>query len=66
MKILLIIILFGSLIACDMRQPDQKLRREIFMECLEKIPAGPQEAKYNDWDDVVDECGTQAYYISIK
>jgi len=45
--------------------PDQNLRRQVFMECLEKAPAGPQATKYNDWDEVVEACGQQAYYISL-
>jgi len=45
-------------------ETDQKLRREIFNECLKNLPAGPDETKYNDWDDVVEECGEQAYYLS--
>ena len=43
---------------------DPELRREIFKECMEILPAGPEETVYNDWDEVVDECGTQAYYMS--
>lgn len=44
---------------------DQDLRRTILMECLQKAPAGPQATKYNDWSEVVDECGYQAERLSI-
>lgn len=43
---------------------DQTVRREVFMQCLEKAPAGPQITKYNDWAEVIDECGTQADNIA--
>ena len=33
----------------------------IFMECLQRLPAGPVAAKYNDWDEVVDSCKSSAY-----
>lgn len=46
--------------------PDQQLRREIFMECLSKAPAGPQITKYNDWAEVIEECGDAAYYQSLQ
>jgi hypothetical protein len=46
--------------------PDQKVRREIFIECLRTVPNGPQATKYNDWSEVVSECGSQAYYISLN
>ena len=40
---------------------NQELRREIFKECMQLLPAGPQETKYNDWDEVVEECDNVAY-----
>lgn len=43
---------------------DQALRRDVFMQCLEKAPAGPQITKYNDWAEVIDECGAQADSIA--
>lgn len=45
--------------------PDQKLRREIFIACLEKAPAGPVATQYNDWSEVISECNTAAYYQSL-
>jgi hypothetical protein len=47
-------------------QHDQDVRREIFMECLRAVPQGPVSAKYNDWSEVVDQCGDQAGYISLR
>lgn len=46
--------------------PDQCLRREIFMQCLQSLPAGPAATKYNDWDEVVGSCGNAAYYQSLR
>jgi hypothetical protein len=45
---------------------DQCLRREIFNECLKNLPGGPVATKYNDWDEVVSECRTAAYYMSKR
>lgn len=45
---------------------DQCLRVELFHRCLAALPAGPQAAKYNDWDEVVSECGSQAFYQSLR
>ena len=45
---------------------DQCLRREILKECMANLPAGPVSTKYNDWDEVVSECGTQAGRLSWR
>lgn len=47
-------------------QYDQDIRREILMECLRVVPAGPAATKYNDWSEVVEECGDQAGYLSLR
>jgi len=70
----LILLLPLLLIACgkddkpfiDERVANQCLRREIFNECMKILPAGPLATKYNDWDEVVNQCGRQAYYMSIR
>lgn len=62
------VILSVALAGCDQpvtQRPDNQLRREIFMECLQKAPAGPQVVKYNDWSEVVDSCARAAYYQSL-
>lgn len=46
-------------------EPDQALRRTIFQECLKSVPAGPVSTVMNDWAEVVNECGSQAYYQSL-
>ena len=46
--------------------PDQCMRREIFMQCMAALPAGPNEVKYNDWSEVVGQCETVAYYQSVR
>jgi hypothetical protein len=45
---------------------DQCLRREIFFQCLNSLPAGPVATKYNDWDEVVSQCGSEAAFQSIR
>lgn len=43
-------------------------REEMFFKCMESLPAGPNQVKYNDWDEVVSECGNQASrmaYITV-
>ncbi len=39
---------------------DEKARQELFFKCMEKLPAGPVATQYNDWSEVVEECGNQA------
>jgi hypothetical protein len=50
----------------DERVANQCLRRELFNECMKSLPAGPVATKYNDWDEVVAECGRQAHYMSQR
>lgn len=45
---------------------DQCMSREIFMGCLDKAPAGPQAVKYNDWDEMVQECRVTANQLSKR
>lgn len=45
---------------------DQEVRRSVFMECLDRAPAGPVSTRYNDWDEVVSECSSAAYHIAIQ
>lgn len=69
----LILLMPLLLVACkddkpfiDERVANQCLRRELFNECMKMLPAGPLATKYNDWDEVVAECGSQAYYMSHR
>ena len=45
---------------------DQDVRRDGFFECLRALPAGPQATRYNDWSEVVSECGSQATTLSAR
>ncbi|WEM34480.1 hypothetical protein [Xanthomonas phage X1] len=45
---------------------DQCLRNQIFQQCLATIPPGPQKTVYNDWNEVVSECSSVAYYQSLR
>lgn len=46
--------------------PDQCIRAELFMRCLEGLPSGPSTTKYNDWDEVVSACQSASYYQSLR
>ena len=46
-------------------EANQKLRREIFQECMKSLPAGPKSTVYNDWDEVVNSCESAAYFQSM-
>lgn len=68
MKKMIVVVLF-MLAGCDEvdpAAPDQCLRREIFRECLQTVPAGPQRTVTNDWAEVIDECQSAAYYQSLR
>lgn len=45
---------------------DAEVRKEMFFKCLQSVPSGPSQTKYNDWDEVVSECGTQSYFLARK
>ena len=46
--------------------PDQCIRNQIFERCLTTVPKGPDHTRYNDWSEVIEECGSQAYYQSLR
>lgn len=39
---------------------DRAKTQEYFEACLKLVPKGPQSTHYNDWAEVVEECGRQA------
>lgn len=43
---------------------DKNLQQQMFFKCMESLPAGPQATMYNDWNEVVAECGEQARRLS--
>lgn len=61
----LLLVLCGCDIG-DVSQEDQCLRREIFTQCLNQVPLGPSSALYNDWDKVIGQCESAAYYQSRR
>lgn len=68
-KILLAAVAAASLAGCSKGPTqviDQELRHKYFIECMEKLPKGPSQTKYNDWDDVVQACESSAYYQAIR
>ena len=53
-------LLAGCGITAEYGVTDKKAQQELFFECLEKLPAGPVSAHYNDWAEVVKECRAAA------
>ncbi len=45
---------------------NQELRQKLFKECLSLLPKAPNQTHYSDWDEVVAECGDQAYRQSVN
>jgi hypothetical protein len=69
MKALLVAASAVILVGCDgstYPEPDQCMRVQLFQQCMGALPAGPQSTHYNDWNEVVHECGQQAYYQSLR
>ena len=68
-KGLLAVIFTVGLVACDDMptwRVDRKLQQELFFKCLDKLPPGPSKTKYNDWDEVIEECGSQSRNMANK
>jgi hypothetical protein len=69
-----LLLIFGvvALSACDKEtmEPkltiDQCLRAQLFNQCIKTLPPGPLATKYNDWDEVVSECGSQSRNLSYR
>ena len=54
-----------SLTACQQapeNRVDGSLRIALAQRCIDTLPVGPSSVKYNDWDEVVMQCDTNAYY----
>lgn len=68
MKLLLaLFVVFVSVVGCEEpRTYNNALRQELFFKCLDAVPVGPQTTKYNDWAEVVSECGQQALWMSLE
>ncbi len=64
----LIIIAAVALTACsdNPTMTDQCMRVQLFQECMKALPAGPQDTKYNDWDEVVAKCDQVSYWQSQR
>lgn len=45
---------------------DQCLRAKLAQQCMKDLPKGPMAPKYNDWDEVVNQCDTNAMYQSRR
>lgn len=58
---------FALLTGCSQPdyQPDQAKREELFFHCMQALPRGPDKTVYNDWDEVITECGSQAYQMAM-
>ena len=66
MKKILLAVSVLALTACSVEHTesktvvDQCLRAQLFDRCVKIIPPGPLATRYNDWDEVIGECGGQA------
>jgi hypothetical protein len=65
-KILPLIIAVIVLSGCCGEKINRERRIEIFRDCLDRIPEGPQTTKYNDWAEVIKTCEDVAFYQSIE
>ena len=58
------------LAGCNMEncswRPIPKERQELFRQCMQSLPEGPQQTHYNDWSEVVAECSEYAYYAAHR
>ena len=72
MKRFLLAVSVLTLTACSVEHQesktvvDQCLRAQLFDRCLKTIPQGPLATKYNDWDEVVNECGGHSRSQSVR
>ena len=69
LKNLTLLTLLSLITSCEKEDKtihDMCLRREIFKECMESLPAGPVSTHYNDWDDVVGACEKVAWHKSWR
>jgi hypothetical protein len=70
MRALIAAAMLAAITGCQVQPPspvvDQCMRREIFQECMQSLPAGPTSTRYNDWDEVVDSCESTAHYQSRR
>lgn len=68
-KLLVAFALSLSLYGCDnvpISGIDQCIRAQLFKECLEKVPNGPDVVNFNDWSEVVSECESASQYQSVR
>lgn len=69
MKAITLIIAVLFLSACEPPERwkvDKNLQKDLFFECMNSLPAGPNETVYNDWDEVVEECRYTAYLLAKR
>ena len=69
MKFILLVSIV-SLLACDeetgLIATDQKLRHDLFCECLKSVPRSPEVMDKSDWSKVVGQCAKYAYHASKR
>jgi hypothetical protein len=50
-------------LGCDDGLVDQCLRKQVFDKCMDEAP---KTGLVTNWNKVISECGSQAYYQSIR
>jgi len=64
--VLAVTVLAGCTQDPNQSKVDQCMRQDLFIQCLKSLPAGPTSTMYNDWDEVLKECQSAAYYHSLR
>ncbi len=71
--VLILSVSFVSIYSCCVSLPpvptyriDYPKSQELFLKCLESVPAGPTHTKYNDWDEIVESCRQTSISLGKK
>jgi hypothetical protein len=72
MKQIALVLVAFAFIGCSNQTPryttacDQRLRQQLFCDCLKSIPKAPETMGKSDWSKVVEKCSDYAYYASFR
>ena len=66
-KMVYVVVMVLFLSGCDsFKEPliDPAIREKVFFQCLAELPQPSNSTHYSDWDEVVEQCGRQAYVMA--
>lgn len=43
---------------------DRDKMHNVYLECIDAIPKGPESTVYNDWDEVIQQCRDHAEEVT--